>query len=49
MKTERLKVRVSAETKEKLAQLAASEGVPVAGYVRELIHREIQKKQEVTE
>lgn len=49
MKTERLKVRVSPETKEKLLKLAASEGVPVTGYIQRLIHREIQKRREAAE
>lgn len=49
LKTERLKVRVSPETKEKLLQLAASEGVPVTGYIQHLIHREIQKRRGAVE
>lgn len=49
MKSERLKVRVSPETKEKLAQLAVSYGVPVTKYLQELIHQEIKKKREAAE
>lgn len=49
MKSERLKVRVSPETKEKLAQLAESCNVPVTKYLQGLIHQEIKKKQEATE
>ena len=49
MKTERLKVRVSPETKEKLTQLAASEGVPTTEYIQRLIHPEIQTKKEAAQ